>query len=137
MSRSRRGDPGAELLGEFGEMLRGDRWQPAFDVFETKNSVVVRVELAGVRSADVKVSVDGDWLRIRGERRPPSAGEGQRLHRMEIAFGPFERSVQIQIPFDRERVAANLEDGFLSVVLPKRVPPGPRRIDVRDEGDGS
>ena len=53
-------------------MLRGDRWQPAIDVFETEKAIVVRVELAGVRGQDVRVTVDGEWLRIRGERRPPA-----------------------------------------------------------------
>ncbi len=134
MSRARRTDPDAELLGDFAEMLRGDRWQPAFDVFETEKAVVVRVELAGVRSADLKVTVDGEWLRIRGERRPPPASEAQRLHRMEIAFGPFERSVQVTVPFDRDQVSANLEEGFLSVVLPKR-PRGRHRIPVEQGGE--
>ncbi len=132
MSRPRRRDPGAELLGEFAEMLPGDRWRPVIDVFETEKAVVVRVELAGVRAGDLRVTVDGDWLRIRGERHPPPATDAQRLHRMEIAFGPFERSVQISVPFEREQVAANLEEGFLSVVLPKRAP-GRRRIDVQAE----
>ncbi len=113
-------------------MLPGDRWRPVLDVFETEKAVVVRVELAGVRAGDLRVTVDGDWLRIRGERHAPPATDVQRLHRMEIAFGPFERSVQIAVPFEREQVAANLEEGFLSVVLPKRAP-GRRRIDVQAE----
>ena len=112
-------------------MLRGDRWQPAIDVFETEKTVVVRVELAGVRASDVRVTVDGSQLRIRGERKPPPASDVQRLHRMEVAFGPFERSVQISIPFDRELVAAHLDEGFLSVVLPKCAPER-RRIDVAE-----
>jgi len=102
------------------------------DVFETEKAVVVRMELAGVRAGDLRVTVDGDWLRIRGERHPPPATDALRLHRMEIAFGPFERSVQISVPFEREQVAANLEEGFLSVVLPKRAP-GRRRIDVQED----
>jgi HSP20 family molecular chaperone IbpA len=48
---------------------------------------------------------------------------------MEIAFGPFERAIRIGIPFARDRVSAQLEDGFLRVTLPKR-DTGPRRIDV-------
>ena len=38
----------------------------------------------------------------------------------EIAFGPFERTVRIQVPFERGGVSAHLEDGFLRVVLPKK-----------------
>lgn len=110
------------LFGELANRLRGDRWQPALDVFETEKSIVVRVELAGVRRGDVQVSVDGNVLRIRGVRRSPSESEVQRLHGVEIAFGPFERSVVIPIPFERDQVAAHLADGFLRVTLPKRRP---------------
>ena len=114
-------DPMSELFGELGSRLRGDRWQPVLDVFETEKSIVVRVELAGVRRDDLQVSVDGDVLRVRGVRRPPSESDVERLHRMEIAFGPFERTLSIPVPFEREQVAAHLADGFLRVTLPKRV----------------
>ena len=112
----------SEIYGELTSRLSGDRWQPAIDVFETEKAIVVRVELAGVRRGDVQVSVDGDVLRIRGVRRPPSESDVERLHRMEIAFGPFERSLSIPVPFEREQVAAHLADGFLRVTLPKRLP---------------
>ncbi len=67
-------------------------------------------------------------LHVRGLRRPPEHAEAlERLHQMEIAFGPFERSVRIAIPFERDRVSAHLEDGYLSVTLPKRTP---KRVEV-------
>jgi len=100
--------------------MRGDRWQPAVDVFETEKAVVVRAEISGVRGEDVRVSVDGNLLRISGVRRVPSGGDVVRLHQMEIAFGPFERTLRVQVPFDRDQVSARLEDGFLEVHLPKR-----------------
>jgi HSP20 family protein len=129
VDRPRR-DPSAELFGELSEWTPGDRWRPALDVFETEKAVVVRVELGGVRSEDVKVTVDGDTLRIQGARHAPrSSAEVVRLHRMEIAFGRFERTVRIGIPFDRERVQAHLEGGFLTVELPKR-DAARRRIEV-------
>jgi HSP20 family molecular chaperone IbpA len=46
---------------------------------------------------------------------------------MEIAFGPFERTLRLKVPIDREQVSAHLEDGFLEVTLPKRAP---QRIEV-------
>ena len=132
MDRPSRPHPLSELVGEFPGRLRGDRWQPAVDVFETEKAIVVRIELAGVGSSEVKVSVDGEWLRIRGERTPTSDDAVERLHQMEIAFGPFERSVRIRIPFERDQVVANLEEGFLSVVLPKSAPRR-RRIEPKTE----
>ena len=122
MSGSKSEDPFAELYGEFRDRLRGDRWQPDVDVFETATSVVVRAELAGVRGEDLRVTVDGDTLRIRGVRMSSEPADVQRLHQMEIATGPFERRVRVSIAFEREGVTAHLADGFLTVTLPKRLP---------------
>jgi HSP20 family molecular chaperone IbpA len=60
---------------------------------------------------------------------PRVESDAQRVHQMEIACGPFERALRIAIPFERDRVSAQLEDGFLRITLPKRSA-GPRRIDV-------
>ena len=132
MSTSRDHDPLAQWFGRPSEQLGSDRWQPAADVYETEGSIVVRLELAGVRSAEISVSVDGDILRIRGVRRPRVDDDAQRLHQMEIASGPFERAIRIGIPFERDRVTASLEEGLLRVVLPKK-PSGPRRIGIEME----
>ena len=132
MSSRGEGDPFAGWFGRAGELVGGDRWRPAADVYETEKAIVVRLELAGVASTAVQVSVDGDLLRIRGVREAHVDAEAQRLHQMEIASGPFERTLRIGIPFERERVSAQLEDGFLRVTLPKR-PAGPRRIAVEIE----
>ena len=120
MASEKQEDPLAEFFGELPERLRGDRWQPLLDVFETEKAVIVRLELAGVRREDLRVSVDRDRLRIRGVRRPPEDEEVLRLHQMEIAFGPFERTVRVSMPFETDQVSARLEDGYLSVILPKR-----------------
>lgn len=122
MSAGRRDDPFAELYGEFRDRLQGDRWQPDVDIFETEKKVVVRVELAGVGSADLHVTVDGDALHIGGVRLAPEPADVRRLHQMEIATGPFERRLRIPIAFERDGVTAHLADGFLTVTLPKRLP---------------
>jgi HSP20 family protein len=122
VSSRKRHDPLADLIGEFADRLRGDHWQPEVDVYETEKAIVVRVELAGVQGQDLRVTVDADELRIRGVRRPPDAADLQRLHRMEIASGPFERRLKVPIAFVREGVSANLAEGFLTVTLPRREP---------------
>lgn len=122
MSGSRGEDPFSELYGEFRDRLRGDRWQPDVDVFETEKAVVVRAELAGVRGEDLRVTVDGQVLRIAGVRVAPEPADVRRLHQMEIATGPFERKLHVPMAFERDAVTAHLADGFLTVTLPKRVP---------------
>jgi len=121
VSDPKRNDPFAELYGEFSDRLRGDRWRPDVDVFETETEVVVLAEIAGIRSEDLRVTVDGEELRISGVRRVPERSDVKRLLQMEITAGPFERRLRIPIPFDRERVSAHLADGFLTVTLPRRI----------------
>jgi len=131
VSRGKSHDSVADLFGEFGDRLRGDRWLPDVDVFESTSCVVVRVELAGVRSEDLRVTVDAGTLRVSGVRRVTDRSDVKRLHQMEIATGPFERRVQIPVPIDREAVSANLADGFLTVVLPRRES-GPRQVEIEE-----
>ena len=130
MSQPRRNDPFAELYGEFADRLRGDRWQPDVDVFETEEGIVVRAEIAGIGNEDLRVSIDGPVLRISGVRQAPEGPDVQHLHQMEIASGPFERRVRIPLAFERERVTARLADGFLTVTLPRR---SPQPTDVKIE----
>ena len=122
MTPPRGGDPFAEFYGEFSDRLRGDRWQPDTDVFETDDAIVVRLEVAGVTREDVRVGVEGKVLRISGSRNAPEPSDARRLHQVEIVSGPFERRVEIAIPFDRHAVSAHLADGFLTVTLPKLKP---------------
>ena len=129
MSKAKSHDPFVDIYGGFGDRLRGDRWLPDVDVVETDDGLVVRVELAGVRGEDLRVTVDGRTLRISGVRSSLERPDVQRLHQVEIATGPFERRVQIPMAFDRDDVSANLADGFLTVVLPKRSA-GPRQVEI-------
>jgi HSP20 family protein len=112
--------------------VRGDYWEPVVDVFETEKALVVRAELAGVASSALRVTVDGEWLLIRGERSPAAGTSVRRLHQMEIATGPFERRLRIPLEFERDHVSANLEEGVLTVTLPKRAP-ATRRIEIQRE----
>ena len=125
-------DPFASLFGD-DSRRSGDRWRPAVDVFETEKAVVVRVEVAGVRNADLRVSVERDLLCVRGVRSQPSTSEDVlRHHQLEIEQGPFEARVRLPAVIERSQVAANLEEGVLTVRMPKRAP---RRIEVQRSSD--
>ena len=93
----------------------------------------MRFEVAGVRGGDLKVNVEGAVLRLRGVRRTPPSEAIDRLQQMEISFGPFEREITIEASFDPDAVKARLEDGFLDVRIPKRVPES-RKLTVEHDG---
>ena len=122
----------AGFFGDFPDRLRGDRWQPDVDIFETEDALVVRLELPGVAKDQVRVHVDATSVRVSGQRQVPTGHAARRLHRMEIAFGPFERVVPISVPFDRDGVRAHLDEGFLDVIVPKRAISG-RKVEVNSE----
>lgn len=108
----------------------GDAFRPSIDVLETADALVVRVELAGVRSEDVRLVVDGEYLQISGRRALHREPKADRHLKMEIPDGHFERVLRLAAPYDRERVSARLENGLLTIELP-RAHPETRRITVR------
>ena len=127
-------DPMAEWLEGVPGRVGGDRWRPAADVFYDEDSVLVRLEIAGVPRAQIHVTLDGELLRVRGVRRPPAGEERGRPQQVEIASGPFERVLRVDADFDRDAVRAKLEDGVLSITLPRK-PEGARQIRVERGSD--
>jgi HSP20 family protein len=95
-------------------------WRPPTDVYESASGYVVRVELAGMRSADFSVRLEGRWLHISGARSDQA--ERRAYHQMEIHFGEFRSHVEIPGEVDSQRLEAVYEDGFLIITLPKVKP---------------
>lgn len=94
-------------------------WAPVADMYETKDDIVVCFELPGVREKEVSVTIAGDVLTVKGERRWEREAKDESLHRVERAYGRFERSVQLPAPVQVDRVKATYRDGVLEVRLPK------------------
>jgi HSP20 family protein len=96
----------------------------------------VRVALAGVRNRELRVAVEADVLCVRGVRQhAPEGEEILRHHQLEIEPGPFEARVRLPGAIDRTAVQARLDDGLLTVHLPKqasrRIPVGRRADEER------
>lgn len=93
--------------------------EPAVDVYETADSVVVVVEIAGVSAEEIDISVDGKTLTVRGERVDRQRHLARLYHQMEICCGIFERSVTLPTEVDPQQASATYSDGILAIVLPK------------------
>ena len=118
--------------GVFGHpaSVAGERmWAPRCDLWETNDDLVVTFELPGVSEKDVTVSITGDLLTVKGERRWTDQTE-RSYHRVERAYGKFERSLQVPIPVQPNKVKASYRDGMLTVTLPKAEDVKPRDIKI-------
>jgi HSP20 family protein len=95
-------------------------WQPHVDVCETPEEIIVEVELPGVQREDVHIEVDGDLLRITGERRTTSERQERNYYRLERRYGRFRRQVRLPGTVTREGIRAEFDAGILIITLPKR-----------------
>ena len=113
---------GAVTVGRSHKWVHGNRkrvWRPPTDVYETDSHVVVRVEVAGLREEDFRISVADRRLVIGGLRRDPS--EKLAYQQMEINYGEFQTEVYLPSwAVDQDNIEAVYEEGFLSVRLPKK-----------------
>ncbi|HSO50221.1 MAG TPA: Hsp20/alpha crystallin family protein [Acidimicrobiia bacterium] len=105
-------------------------WTPPVDMYETKNEVVVTVELPGVNDKDIRLSITGDLLTIQGERQWSDETRDAGHYRQERWFGKFERALSLPIPVETGQVKATYRDGVLTVKLPKTEGVKPKEIKI-------
>lgn len=94
-------------------------WVPNVDVFETKNDVVVKMDLAGVSRDAIKIVLEEGQLVITGVREEPDEEEKEYFHQIEIEYGYFKRVIELPCAVASDRCRAFYRDGFLYVILPK------------------
>jgi HSP20 family protein len=94
-------------------------WMPALDIYETEESVMVFVEVAGVKKQDIDVTYMDGYLTITGIRKELCCNKMVTLHRMEIDTGRFHRRIRLNLPIDREKIEAEYKHGILKIILPK------------------
>ena len=119
------------FFGPPASRLGGMPFTPPVDVEETAEEFVIRADLPGVPQKDVKVSLRGDTLTIRGERQDErSAGAGARL-RIERRSGSFERSFTLGAAVRSDGVKATYRDGVLEIRVPKAEQARTREIQIQ------
>ncbi|MFH0955823.1 MAG: Hsp20/alpha crystallin family protein [Candidatus Falkowbacteria bacterium] len=106
---------------ESGEWLDGDydEGQLSIDVYQTPDSLVVKSTIAGVKSDDIDISINNDMLTIRGRREIQEKISEENYLIKECYWGGFSRSVILPVEVKVEKVEASLDNGVLTVILPK------------------
>jgi HSP20 family protein len=116
--------------GQAGDDVSICDWQPAVDILETEDGIVIRADLPGVKKEDVAVEVKDNLLSISGIRNPdPGVTEDQYFKR-ERCKGAFHRAFSLQAMVSPDKVRAVFKDGVLEILVTRPEEEKPKRIQV-------
>jgi len=123
LSRYSSGMEQAEPLDEIG-------WVPPLDILENKDDIVIRVDIPGITSDEIDLSISGDVLRIKGERTRKIDREDENYHTIERGYGKFDRQIVLPAHVRTDSIKASYKDGVLCIELPKLEEEKTGRINV-------
>lgn len=113
--------------------FQATEWVPRVDMFDREDKVIIRAELPGLEAEDIDISVAGDILTIRGERKAEEELKDEDYYCCERYVGSFSRDVHLPADVDTEKIEANYQDGVLEIALPKVPEVKPKKIRIRSE----
>jgi HSP20 family protein len=115
----------------FGSAIgRSAAFTPALDVTVSEGDLVLTMDLPGFTSDDLSVELVGGQLIVRGERARPAVAEGTVWAHSERTFGRFERRVRMPDGVDPDSITASMDNGVLSLIVPKPERLRPRTISI-------
>ncbi|HEO64040.1 MAG TPA: Hsp20/alpha crystallin family protein [Candidatus Omnitrophica bacterium] len=113
-----------------GSGLFEDAWSPAVDVYDSKDNIMVKADIPGMNKEDLDVSVYGDTLVIKGEKKQEKESRDKDFVRTERFYGAFQRIISLPAEVDAEKVSAVYKDGVLELVLAKKEESKPKQFKV-------
>ena len=108
----------------------GDGLSRGLDVYREKDDLVVKAELPGIQKKDLDISLEGDVLTIKAEKKEEEVTEYAERYVSERRFGQFLRKMELPFAVDTEKITANYENGVLEMRLPKSEKAEPKRIEI-------
>jgi len=113
--------------------LRRKGWTPNTDIYETAESIILLLDVSGVTKGDIQIVCRDDILRVSGVRTRTYLPGMERIHRIELDYGPFEKLFRIYRDLEVEKIAAEYENGLLQISIPKKKASEPMRIVIVHE----
>jgi HSP20 family protein len=92
---------------------------PRLDLAETKDNVTVKAELPGLEAKDLEISISGQTLTIKGEKKQEKEEKDEHRHLIERSYGAFSRTVALPAPVASDKIKATFKNGVLTITLPK------------------
>jgi HSP20 family protein len=108
-----------------------ERETPTVDMFERDGNVIVKAEMPGIKREDIEVNVSEGQIAISGERRHEHEVRQEDYFRSERTYGRVFRSLPLPKGCDAQHAAANVKDGVLEVVIPRRSEAATRKVEVK------
>lgn len=105
---------------------------PPVDIYETENSVVLIADVPGVTKENLHIDVENDELTIEGLFLEPEAGSGKKLIN-ECYYGKYTRTFTLSDVIAQDKITAKLDDGVLTITLPKQEKAKPKKIAITTE----
>src|SRR6266581_4287482 len=118
------------LAGSPPESAGDAHWIPNTDVYVTEGNLVIKVELAGMRKEDLELTVEGNRLKISGQRPDGCRAPKCTFLVMEINYGAFESIIEVPAGYDLSQAEASYQNGFLRVDVPELAQPSSKTISV-------
>ncbi|HLF28137.1 MAG TPA: Hsp20/alpha crystallin family protein [Anaerolineae bacterium] len=114
-----------------GWPLLGETATLAVDVMETKDDVIVKAAVPGIKPEDIDISLTGDRLTLQGEFKSEQKSENANYLRQERRYGAFERTLTLPTQVVADKAKAEFENGLLTLTLPKAEEVKPKSIKVK------
>ena len=106
-------------------------WLPTVDISETKDTLLIKAELPGMDAKDVSVTVSGDILTIKGEKKREEEKKDEHYYCSERYCGSFQRSFKLPVNVKTDKVEAEFKKGVLKVTLPKTEEAKKKEVEVK------
>jgi HSP20 family protein len=106
-------------------------WNPALDLYEDKDNVIVKAELPGMKKEEIEVSLHDGALSLSGERKSGEEFQDAETHRSERFVGRFQRTLTLPAEVQADQVKAQYQDGILTITLPKTEHAKPKQIEIK------
>jgi len=112
---------------------RAEEWIPAVDISDTADKVTVKVEVPGMDAKNIEISLSGDTLTIKGEKRAEKEEKGENFYLAERSYGSFARSLRLPAEVDADKIEATYNQGLLTITCPKKEVVKPKQIEIKAE----
>ena len=114
------------------EIAAGAVLAPRMEVTETDKEIDISAELPGLERKDVDISLDGNVLTIRAEKKVESEQKDKNVHVAERSYGVFYRVIELPARIDPSTVEATMSNGVLKIRIPKPAQTEAKKIDVKE-----